>query len=358
MNIFFLSLKQDSDKTWSMRVPKRMFSFFAGLILAFGVAAAASYDGEYGYDTYQNSGDYKSSYEDDSNQDYYDYSSYDPSINDNSGSGPSSSLKPFFPTQSYYELLGPMKAKNGTGHVHVTNWMTKLGLINNRGNRFMFNLDTAFRLTWIHGKENADLDMDRLYTVWLSATAGYRLFGSTYLMAGVTPEVSSDLDTWCSHDVYWGGHALLRSKLSNTLDCSVGLAYAPQLGNNPLIPFFIVNWKMSPVWTLHFEGTRLALMNREGGRFSWGPFCSIVSGTWTVNHNRRHERFEWISCVLGIATETKLGTWGSVRPKLVADVGISVYNSARFKTVDGKDELSKQRMDSGFYIKVGLQFAY
>ncbi len=343
-----------------MRLPQRVLSVFSCLLLAAYASEGADYDGEYGYDTYQSTSskyDAPQPYGGAGGYDSYDYSSYDPSINDNSGTA-SSSPKPLFPTQSYYELLGPMKAKNGSGHVHLTNWMTKFNLMNHRGSRFVFNMDAALRMTWIHGREDADVDMDRLYTIWLSATAGYRLFGSTYLMAGLTPELSSDMNTWCSRDLYMGGHALLRSKPSDSFDYAVGLAYAPQLASSPLLPFFIVNWKVSPVWTMHFEGTRLSLMNREGGVFSWGPFCSVVSGTWTVKHNRRYERFSWTSGVLGIATETKLGTWGSVRPKLVADVGFTFYNSAKFKTANGRDEISKQRMDPGFYIRAGIQFAY
>ena len=343
-----------------MCLPKRVLSIFTGLIFAACVAKGANYDSEYGYDTYQNTSpryDESSAYGSAGGYDAYDYSSYDPSINDNSG-GAGSSPKPLFPSQSYYELLGPMKAKNGSGNVHVTNWMTKFNLLNDKGNRFVFNMDAALRVTWIHGKEDADFDMDRLYTIWLSATAGYRLFGSTYLMAGLTPELSSDLDTWCSRDIYLGGHVLLRSKTSDSFDYSIGMAYAPQLGDSPLFPFFIMNWKVSPVWTFHFEGTRFSLMNNEGGVFSWGPFCSITSGTWTVKHNRRYERFCWTSGIVGLATETKLGTWGRVHPKLVVDAGVSVYNSARFKTANGRNEISKKQMDPGFYIKAGLQFAY
>ena len=34
----------------------------------------------------------------------------------------------FSPTQSYFELLGPMDSRNGRGSVDIQNWMTDLNL--------------------------------------------------------------------------------------------------------------------------------------------------------------------------------------------------------------------------------------
>ncbi len=45
-----------------------------------------------------------------------------------SGSGGGIRLKPVFPTQSYFELLGPMDSRNGRGSVDIQNWMTDLNL--------------------------------------------------------------------------------------------------------------------------------------------------------------------------------------------------------------------------------------
>lgn len=264
----------------------------------------------------------------------------------------------YFPSSSYYELLGPMKAKNGAGHIHLTNWTTHIKLLKGQSERFFWGLDTAFRMTWVHGKGEADVDVDRLYTIWLTASGGYRLSPSSWILAGFNPQISTDFDTWCSRDIYWGGHLSYKRKVSEMLTYSLGVAFSPQLGDSPIIPFFLVDWKINPEWTLKFEGIRLSVMNKVSDRFAWGPFCSLVSGTWTVNHNRHHERFEWTSGVLGITSETKLGKWGSLLPKLAVDVGMSFYNEARFKTVNGDDDLFKKRMDPGFYIKAGLQFHY
>lgn len=74
-------------------------------------------------------------------------------------------------------------------------------------------------------------------------------------------------------------------------------------------------------WTLQLEGARLSYINKVSDGLKWGPFVSVVSGTWTIHHDRRVRQFAWISGVAGIGADVGLGHWGSVRPRLVADVG-------------------------------------
>ena len=91
---------------------------------------------------------------------------------------------------------------------------------------------------------------------------------------------------------------------------------------------------------------------------TWGPFVSVVSGTWTIHHDRRVRQFEWISGVAGVGADVGLGHWGSVRPRLVADVGFSFGNSGTIKTSNGSHELEKYHYDPGFYLRAGLQFEF
>lgn len=84
----------------------------------------------------------------------------------------------------------------------------------------------------------------------------------------------------------------------------------------------------------------------------------MVSGTWTIHHDRRVRQFEWISGVAGVGADVGLGHWGSVRPRLVADVGFSFGNSGTIKTSNGSHELEKYHYDPGFYLRAGLQFEF
>ena len=95
-----------------------------------------------------------------------------------------------------------------------------------------------------------------------------------------------------------------------------------------------------------------------GEGLTWGPFVSIVSGTWTIHHDRRVRQFEWISGIAGVGANIGLGRWGSVRPRLMTDVGFSFGNSGTLKTSNGNHELEKRHYDPGFYLRAGLQFEF
>ncbi len=59
------------------------------------------------------------------------------------------------------------------------------------------------RLSWFNGKGADEMDVDRLYTIWLNVNASYAITGKTRLVFGVTPQISTDFDTWTSHNIFW-----------------------------------------------------------------------------------------------------------------------------------------------------------
>lgn len=293
---------------------------------------------------------------------------YDPSINDSSydhvdydisgGGGTNDSFNRYLPSQTIFEYLGPMSSRNGAGHATLTNWHTRLPLADAKSGSWRFNVDSTFRLTWFDGDKDAAMDVDRLYTIWMNLSASYNLRGSTYLTFGVNPEFSSDFDSWVARNFNMGGHLLISSKLNERFKYSLGVAIAPQLGDTPVFPFVGFSWQASPTWLIEMQGIRLSAMNKVTDYFSWGPFVSVVSGSWVVKHNHAHSRYEWRSGVAGLATELGLGTWGSVKPKLLLDAGFSFANSARFKTTNGKHEMETRHFDPGFYMRAGLRFSF
>ena len=284
-------------------------------------------------------------------------SNYNPSINDFGGDADSDSPG-IWPSMSYLEMLGPMKYEKGDGHAKVTNWTTLFDFVHMSKGRWSFNADGAFRMSWIDGSRDATLDVDRLFTIWTNLNMSYRLFGQTRLVAALTPQWSSDFDSWVSDNFFLGGNVMLTGKLGEKGTYVAGFAYAPQLGDNPWIPYIGGKWKLNDRWTLDLMAPRFSLKNKVSDGFTWGPFISVMSGTWTVKRNRHHERFEWRSCLVGVSTETGLGQWGKVRPKLLADVGMSCWNRARFKSSDGDTDYDSYRFKPGFYVRVGLQFGF
>lgn len=294
--------------------------------------------------------------------------SYNPAVNDNSydpveydlsgTGGTNDGFYKYLPSQSIFEYLGPMKARNGEGHATLTNWHTRLGLADATSGSWRFSLDGTVRLTWFDGDKDAAMDVDRLYTIWLNLSASYKMWGSTYLTFGVNPEFSSDFDSWVARNFSLGGHLLLSSKLNERFKFTVGAGIAPQLGSTPVFPYVGFSWQASPTWLVEMQGTRLSAMNKVTDYFSWGPFVSVVAGSWVVKHNHGHARYQWVSGVAGLATETGLGQWGKVKPKLLLDAGFSFANNAKFKTTNGRHELEEQRFDPGFYLRAGLRFAF
>lgn len=90
----------------------------------------------------------------------------------------------------------------------------------------------------------------------------------------------------------------------------------------------------------------------------WGPFVSVASGTWTIHHDRRVRQFAWISGVAGIGADVGLGHWGSVRPRLVADVGFSFGNSGTIKTSNGSHDLESTIMTPVFICVRGCYLSF
>lgn len=287
----------------------------------------------------------------------YSSYSYEPVGND-SAEGGRTDIVGILPVMSYMELFGTMDTKKGSGHAKVTNWMTLFDFVNMSKGRWGFNADGAFRMTWVSSSGDADLDVDRLFTVWANLNVTYKLFGSAKLIAAITPQWSSDADSWVSDNFFLGGHVVLAGKLNDSVSYVAGAAYVPQLGDSPWIPYVGATWKMNERWTLDLTAPRFALKNKVSDGFSWGPFFSITSGVWTVKHNRRHERFEWRSCAIGVFTSTGLGQWGKVHPMLLADVGMSCWNRARYMSSNGDREYASYRFEPGFYLRVGLQLKF
>ena len=117
-------------------------------------------------------------------------------------------------------------------------------------------------------------------------------------------------------------------------------------------PLSSLNGKLPAIGRFSWEGPKVS----DG--LKWGPFVSVVSGTWTIHHDRRVRQFAWISGVAGIGADVGLGHWGSVRPRLVADVGFSFGNSGTIKTSNGSHDLEKYHYDPGFYLRAGLLFEF
>lgn len=278
-------------------------------------------------------------------------------------SGPSSGSTSFtsragMPTQAYFELLGPMDSRRSHGSLEVQNWMTNINLCKMSSGSWGFFATTALRLTWLNGEGADVLDVDRLCTIWLNMNASYNITGKTRLMFGINPQISTDFDTWTHNNFFFGGHVMLAGPLNDRFSYGIGLGYYPQMGNDPLLPLFQFKWKTSNRWALQLEGPRLSYVNKVSEGFIWGPFVSMMSGTWTIHRDRRVRQFDWFSGVAGVGTQVGLGRWGGVRPKLMADVGFSFANSATFRTSNGSHELEKYHYDPGFYLKVGLEFAF
>ena len=151
-------------------------------------------------------------YPDSDSSDGYDTGFYAEAYSGGYDSAPApageSASRPVFPTQSYFELLGPMDSRNGRGSVDIQNWMTDLNLCRMSSGSWNFSSTAALRLSWFNGKGADEMDVDRLYTIWLNVNASYAITGKTRLVFGVTPQISTDFDTWTSHNIFLGGHVL------------------------------------------------------------------------------------------------------------------------------------------------------
>ena len=269
-----------------------------------------------------------------------------------------SSSKSIFPTQSYFELLGPMDSRNGHGHVNIQNWVTDVNLCRMSSGSWNFSAITGLRMTWFNGQGADEMDVDRLYTIWLNMNASCVISGKTRLVFGFTPEISTDFDTWTHNNIFFGGHAMITGPLNDRFSYGIGIGYYPQLGEAPMLPVLQFKWKTGNKWSLQLEGARLSYTKMVGEGLTWGPFVSIVSGTWTIHHDRRVRQFEWISGVAGVGANIGLGRWGSVRPRLMTDVGFSFGNSGTLKTSNGNHELEKRHYDPVFYLRACIQFVF
>lgn len=335
-----------------MRVIKPLI----GIVFAVGMTSLTQAQQQGSYSDYYNDAQYDQEFAE--NVGRSEYSSYDPTINDVMMAPRTGKYRGILPSQMTYEILGPMKAKNGDGHIHIQNWMTKLELWGKETGRWRMLVDGAFRMTWLHGKADADMDLDRLYSIWLTGTVGYRITDKTLIVGSLTPQVSSDMDTWVARDLFLGGNLLLNISPSDKISWTLGVAYAPQLGHTPCLPVIGVDWQMTPTWRLQLQGTRVAAMNKVTDWFSWGPFGSIVSGTWTVKHERMNQRFVWLSYVVGLTANVGLGHFDGADIRFVSDLGFTPYNSARYKSASGRHQLKRYRFDTGAYVRFGVQVEY
>ena len=98
---------------------------------------------------------------------------------------------------------------------------------------------------------------------------------------------------------------LLKAQYPNWFSYGIGIGCYPQLGDYPFLPLIQFKWEASRNWTLQLEGARLSYINKVSDGLKWGPFVSVVSGTWTIHHDRRVRQFAWISGVAGIGADVR-----------------------------------------------------
>jgi hypothetical protein len=240
------------------------------------------------------------------------------------------------------------------GHTNIQNWQTDLNLLRMNSGDWGFTTTAAFRITWMNGSGADSMDVDTLYTIWLRMNASCVVKGQTRLIFGVTPQISTDFDTWTSKNIFLGAHALIAGPANERFTYGLGLGYYPQVGNWPFLPIIQFKWIMPSNWTLQLEGFRLSCTQKINDMFSWGPFVSAVSGSWTIHHERRIRQFQWISGAAGLSFACDLGRY----PTIVADLGFTFGNSGKIKTSNGRHEIEKFHFDPGFYFRAGIEIPF
>lgn len=260
-------------------------------------------------------------------------------------------------SQTYYEYMGGMDCREGVGDIDVQQWMLDVNLWKATLGGWEVSATTSFRASWFNGEGAEHLDIDRLYTIWLQANASCRVWNKTKLMLGLTPQVSTDFDTWTHHNIYVGAYAMFAGQLNDKVSYGVGLAYSPQYGSFSFLPAGYFDWDTGNNWHLRLKGSRLSYTQHIGG-FQWGPFFSVESGTWTVKHSRRVRQFQWLSCVAGVGVDCSLGNWRGYQPRLMADLGFTFANSGTIRTSNGNHELERYHYDPGLYLRVGMYFNF
>ena len=292
----------------------------------------------------------------------YADSGYDASLSASDYHGPylSSSQNPksYIPSQIQMEYLGHMGYKGGRGSAKLTSMGVQFNLFGHKGNKFAMHSDVGFRMAWFDSTGDGWMDENRFYTVVLRMNGEYSLTQKTSLVMGFNPQISTDGDTWTGKAIYFGGFLGFKSEWSSNLKYGFGLSYSPQFGSSPWLPFISLSWQMNNKWRLEMEGTRLAMLQKVSDGFTWGPFVGIVTGAWSVKHDRSTRQFQWTSGVAGISSSIGLGKWGTWRPRLTSDLGFSFSNVGKINTSTGRHEIYKRNYDSGFYMRLGLQFGF
>ncbi len=270
----------------------------------------------------------------------------------------SSISKAYLPTQTYYEFLGPMDSHRGPGHLSIQHWALRTNVGQWQSGKWGGEFKASLRASWFDGAGAARLDVDRLYTIGISADASYQVGDRYRLMFGVTPQISTDFDTWSNKDIYFGGHIVFAGQVNEKLSGGIGIAYYPQLGSWPLLPVLQFNYKLDDYRSLELEGLRFSYKMKVNDAFTWGPFVNVSSGTWTVNRHRQTHQLQWTSGVAGLCFDIGLGKWGSATPRLVTDVGFTFGNSGSINTSNGRHELEKYHYNPGFYLRAALNFNF
>lgn len=106
------------------------------------------------------------------------------------------------------------------------------------------------------------MDVDRLYTIWLNVNASYAITGKTRLVFGVTPQISTDFDTWTSHNIFLGGHVLLAGPLNDRFSYGIGIGCYPQLGDYPSCPLSSLNGKLPAIGRFSWKGPAFPISTR------------------------------------------------------------------------------------------------
>ncbi|MCD8070797.1 MAG: DUF6268 family outer membrane beta-barrel protein [Akkermansiaceae bacterium] len=265
------------------------------------------------------------------------------------------------PNEFSYEYLGPMKADGGGSHLSITNVKISMPLSDphrSGWSSWHFDAKVSLKMTWINSSGEDPIDLDRLYTVTPLIGISRKMGSSGMFSIAFTPQLSSDLDTASAHNFYFGGFAAYSSALGENFTYSVGVACMPDYSNTWLLPIIQFAWRAAPNWCLKLEAARLSFDNVASERFEWGPFFTFNSGTWTVRRHLRTEQFRWSSCVLGLGGALNLTPNQPSKLLLKADTGFTFANKAKFRTKNGKHDLTTYDYDPGFYIKAGLELRF
>ncbi len=258
---------------------------------------------------------------------------------------------------NYVSYSGAQQTKEDDGRVAFTNWVNNGEFAYaDMGGDWSYKGALVQRNSWVsvHG-DNRFPSYVGLTSIWIDNTFRYHRKDSPWTHAIVlSPGLSSDFKVFHGESLRLPVYAGSRYRLSSSLELELGITYAEDFVQAPVLPVLGFTFTPSENWELRYRFTTVEISRLLAPRTRFGAFVSYDSASWVVGKEDEHGLLAYSAATAGLELTHGFDLSETLPAWVSFAAGSSWGGSVRRYDIDGSKLLDSLQLDPGYFLRFGL----